>query len=329
MWLGDEVMSWLLNRLARGDRRVMMSPSMGKSTQSARVLCGPCNSKFCHCPSCRPVASQDQVDDERLSLLNRVNRVNPERVTRAEHRERLGLQQAYFAAHDTSRGALVMWKRYLDAIIARMDVGGDYATFAQWKHAEAALAEKRRADARQAESDRRFKEFNDYLLADIAKSFHLPYSAVIGRLGAAPQPTPVDDDVNRLLRHKYVRVTIPFFYQRPNSAKPLPRTTPAPKEATMSMSKDRIEFCLYSTEDYFAGTARAAVRAFGFTDSEAHTLLRTGRRIRCRPSQFGRFMVFRLEEGVLNNQIKLLRPIMVAEPVEIEQPVDVSKRAFD
>lgn len=96
------------------------------------------------------------------------------------------------------------------------------------------------------------------------------------------------------------------------------------------MSKDRVEFTLTTgtqTDRNLHETARAAVRAFGFTHTAALDHLHAHRRIRCRPSQFARFIIFRVEEGVTPNGIQCLAPELV--PVREESVVDVSKRPHE
>ncbi len=96
----------------------------------------------------------------------------------------------------------------------------------------------------------------------------------------------------------------------------------------MSMSRDRIEFTMTENHNRFRDnseeTARAASRAFGFSVSEARMMMRINRRIRCRPSQFARFIAFRIEEGVSNNRI---RDLDIKHIPAIEEPnvLDVSK----
>jgi hypothetical protein len=76
------------------------------------------------------------------------------------------------------------------------------------------------------------------------------------------------------------------------------------KRKRSMMSPDRIEFTLDKNSDRC--TVRAAHRAFGMHIEQLHRAIRDQVRIRCRPSQFGRFIAFRVEEGVANNCIKEL-----------------------
>lgn len=96
----------------------------------------------------------------------------------------------------------------------------------------------------------------------------------------------------------------------------------------MAMSTDRIEFVLTCNERELDNTAAAAAKAFGMAQHEARSALKkdcgTGTRIRCRPSQFGRFIVYRVEEGVECNRIKELRPkLLTFTPDSV---LDVSMR---
>lgn len=94
----------------------------------------------------------------------------------------------------------------------------------------------------------------------------------------------------------------------------------------MAMSRDRIEFTLTTgnaDEEIKEATARAATRAFNLTPDNARFLLSQEVRIRCRPSQFGRFIVFRVEEGVKNNRISNLEVELIA-PKPVRTTVDVS-----
>jgi hypothetical protein len=93
------------------------------------------------------------------------------------------------------------------------------------------------------------------------------------------------------------------------------------------MSTDRIEFVLTSATKERDATARAAKRAFGMVYSQAFALLTNnddvGTKMRCRPSQFGRFIVFRIEEGVGCNRVAELKPKII--PGETDCVLDVSK----
>ncbi len=95
----------------------------------------------------------------------------------------------------------------------------------------------------------------------------------------------------------------------------------------MAMSRDRVEFTLCKTGivKNDEGTGVAASRAFGLTIPEANRMMIHGTRIRCRPSQFGRFIIYRVEEGVSNNPIQKLEPILVkAKP----EAIDVSEHPY-
>ena len=78
----------------------------------------------------------------------------------------------------------------------------------------------------------------------------------------------------------------------------------------MTMSRDRIEFTLTTgaayDDDAAGKVARAASRAFNIPNSLAVKYLREQKRLRVRPSQFGLFIVLRVEEGLSNNRIAAL-----------------------
>jgi hypothetical protein len=91
------------------------------------------------------------------------------------------------------------------------------------------------------------------------------------------------------------------------------------------MSKDRVEFTLMGNGRDEQPTIRAAARAFGLQLNDACKLVKancgTGTRMRCRPSQFARFIVYRVEEGLAVNQVKALSPKLVPD---VPSMVDVS-----
>ncbi len=93
------------------------------------------------------------------------------------------------------------------------------------------------------------------------------------------------------------------------------------------MSKDRVEFTLMDSQKDRQATARAAARAFNMTILTATQMMMAncggGTRMRCRPSQFARFIVYRVEEGVSVNLVKSLDPKMIAAPDTV---CDVSDR---
>jgi hypothetical protein len=97
------------------------------------------------------------------------------------------------------------------------------------------------------------------------------------------------------------------------------------KGTIMSMSKDRVEFTLLSNSREMAATLKAARRAFG-TDFHFKQL-EEGIRIRCRPSQFGRFIIYRVEEGVTCNQVRTLNPKIIPAPDDVV--ADVSKNRHE
>jgi hypothetical protein len=93
----------------------------------------------------------------------------------------------------------------------------------------------------------------------------------------------------------------------------------------MSMSNDRIEFTLRSDDRQQDPTVRAAMKAFGMDRSEALKLIVSEGLVRCRPSQFGRFIVYRIQEGVSCNRVLELKPRIVPVPCE-RKFTDVSTR---
>lgn len=93
----------------------------------------------------------------------------------------------------------------------------------------------------------------------------------------------------------------------------------------MTDSRDRIEFTLTAKSEEAPGAIRAAVRAFFMTEKEATRTRNTFGRVRCTPAQFGRFIAFRVEEGVPNNRVLDLN-IKYIEAAREEPMVDVSSR---
>ncbi len=82
----------------------------------------------------------------------------------------------------------------------------------------------------------------------------------------------------------------------------------------MSMSKDLIEFTFTtnsSTGRNDEATTRAAHRAFGVSVATLRGHMIVNRRIRCRPSQFARFIVYRVEEGGMPDGIQCLKPKII------------------
>lgn len=96
------------------------------------------------------------------------------------------------------------------------------------------------------------------------------------------------------------------------------------KECKMAMSKDRVEFDLNDYESNFKATVDAAVRAFAMTPQQANHAVRNGKRIRCRPSQFARFLIYR-SENVSVNRFGCLNAKLVPA-VDHEEIIDVSGR---
>ncbi len=89
----------------------------------------------------------------------------------------------------------------------------------------------------------------------------------------------------------------------------------------MAMSRDRVEFYLPSTYFGYAqtGMSKATCKevlllAFGMCGQQSSSLMSqfpTGFHIRCRPSQFARFIVYRHKMGNCINGIKDLAPDLV------------------
>lgn len=87
----------------------------------------------------------------------------------------------------------------------------------------------------------------------------------------------------------------------------------------MVMSKDRIEFTAYAPDRDKRQTADAMVKAFGISHHRAITAIERGERILCRPSQFGRFIVFRYKSGIPVNNICHLAPeIIEAKEIHLD-----------
>ncbi len=90
----------------------------------------------------------------------------------------------------------------------------------------------------------------------------------------------------------------------------------------MAMSRDRVEFKLAAPHSQRCDVQRAADRAFG------HGAVKVPSRhadtpviVRCRPSQFARFLIYRNEEGA-SNSFRELDARLVEE--DCKQFVDVS-----
>lgn len=93
------------------------------------------------------------------------------------------------------------------------------------------------------------------------------------------------------------------------------------------MSIDRVEFTCKETERFVDEAARAAVKAFGVSRVTADEWFRKEKRIRCRPSQFARFIIYRVENGISINQIRILDPKLI--DLVCPEIVDVSKNPRD
>lgn len=94
----------------------------------------------------------------------------------------------------------------------------------------------------------------------------------------------------------------------------------------MSMSTDVIEFTLGRNGHGLTDTRAldAAVKAFGFSHEIINQLRYREVVIRCRPSQFGRFIVYRDMSGATNGIKELNAKIIETRP-ETPKFFDVSK----
>ncbi len=117
------------------------------------------------------------------------------------------------------------------------------------------------------------------------------------------------------------------------------QTAKRKEEEKMShkMSRDRIEFRagIYQNTYHYSGnhahpsdthrhTREALVRTMGMTAHEADEAVRSNRVIRCRPSQFGRFIVVRCNLGIKCNGVKCLEPKQISPEPPVTEPIDVS-----
>ncbi len=100
------------------------------------------------------------------------------------------------------------------------------------------------------------------------------------------------------------------------------------EETDMAMSKDRVRFFL--PHRYFQNSARngnnrmsrdtckdVLCKAFGMSRSESDHMMRwhpEGFTILCRPSQFGRFIVYRYDTNECINGVKDLQPEVIPKP---------------
>lgn len=101
----------------------------------------------------------------------------------------------------------------------------------------------------------------------------------------------------------------------------------------MTMSKDRVEFklpCNYSYSNPAKKVTKnqalidATHKVLGLTREEMQKAIDGGWTIRCRPSQFARFLIIRNNAG-LPNSFKELNPKLVPGTKDV---LDVSERAF-
>lgn len=106
----------------------------------------------------------------------------------------------------------------------------------------------------------------------------------------------------------------------------------------MAMSKDRVEFLLRRSDNNkkinIDDLIELITETLGLTHAEARAaaVSETGIIIRCRPSQFARFIIRRMEVGEkygsFTNGIRELRPKLIKPDPEVTL-LDVSKRPAD
>jgi hypothetical protein len=106
----------------------------------------------------------------------------------------------------------------------------------------------------------------------------------------------------------------------------------------MAMSKDRVEFTLkgYYFESRgsrrFAHGTQLLIDSLGINNEQANRIgLRAqnsieGVRIRCRPSQFARFLIMREKAGFQNMFAELKAELIVVRP-DPKDPIDVSQNS--
>lgn len=75
---------------------------------------------------------------------------------------------------------------------------------------------------------------------------------------------------------------------------------------------DYVEFQLTDDRSYRNHVTSCAVRAFNIPEQVADDLFNSRKRIRCRPDQFARFLIWR-SEGVSINQFQALGAKLVSE----------------
>lgn len=95
----------------------------------------------------------------------------------------------------------------------------------------------------------------------------------------------------------------------------------------MAMSSDRVEFTFTDNTNQRGANLAAAERAFGMCAAEARLAFDNCKRIRCRPSQFARFLIYR-SDLVDCNRFASLRPKLIPA-VPAEDFVDVSRNSSE
>ena len=90
------------------------------------------------------------------------------------------------------------------------------------------------------------------------------------------------------------------------------------------MSKDRVKFRFSDTHNQKRENVHAAMRAFNIQGHIANSLFERAALIVCRPSQFARFIVYRVEAGITINRIAQME-LELFTPGVSEDPFDVSK----
>ncbi len=90
------------------------------------------------------------------------------------------------------------------------------------------------------------------------------------------------------------------------------------------MSRDRVKFNFCDNRQERHENIRAAIRAFGINTEQAGGAFECGSRIVCRPSQFARFIIYRIEEGITINRIAQLKPVLFTPTPSRGKVLDVS-----
>lgn len=90
------------------------------------------------------------------------------------------------------------------------------------------------------------------------------------------------------------------------------------------ISHDRVRFNFCDNRQERDENIRAATRAFGINAVQAGEAFEHGSRIVCRPSQFARFIIYRIEEGITINRIAQLRPALFTPTPSRGKVLDVT-----